>query len=502
MKHISLLAFTLIGILSFLGCTSAGSLQKGKSASLDYDSMMRMDFAKIEALAQKGNPVAQYVMAEFYLWGTGDPQPDKEIGISWLKKTVKTGVGVPLFPDNPFMDRMVGRSAMMSLVNSCENEQDFIKYNIAVDRLADSLSAQYKIFIDSAFDSDLKSRIEALNTVYQGADAYWIDSKGKEKILWIIKPNPKKAKELHKSILASVQKGVPEKDYELMRELSQFYSHGFPAVKEGGGSLAMPEIAKPDKGAGVKWEKKATQVATELAKSGDAKAIKYLFVHLLNANVESDPEAWLTKAMEKLADKGDVEAMDTLTSFLSFDKPADALVWHRIHGALTRLDPSWSEEFSSSVYKELSAEQIAVAAQKAKRWLEANPEITKHSDFLRIVSDADLETLDKDGNRIQKPRMAGSGKALEGITVLKGLEKPFTGKVRGSGGRPGWRIEVNFLKGKVHGRICLWDQKQVKRNEMIFKQGRPVSEKQWFQDGRLASEKRWDNKGNLIPSEK
>jgi len=497
MKHIPLLAFTLIAILQFLGCTSTGSLQKGKSASLDYDSMMRMDFAKIEALAKTGNPVAQYVMGDFYLNGTGDPQPDKEIGIRWLTEAVKTGAGVPLFPDSIFADRMVGRSVMWALLYSCESEQDFIKYKIDVDQLADSLRAQYNSFIDSASGGDLKSRIEVMDMTYHGVSVFLVDSKGKEKDLWIIKPNPKKAKDLHKSILASIQTGVPEKDYELMFELSQFHSRGFPEVKESEGSFAIQEIAKTDELNGGKWEKRAMQVATEQAKAGDAKAIYYLCAR----SGENGPEAWLMKALEKLADKGDVEAMDRLASFLSFDKPAEALVWHRIHGALTRLDPSWSEEFSSSVYKELSAEQIAVAAQKAKRWLEANPEITKHSDFLRIVSDADLETLDKDGNRIQKPRMAGSGKALEGITVLKGLEIPFTGKVRGSGGRPGWRIEVNFLKGKVHGRICLWDENQVKRNEMIFIQGRSVSEKQWFQDGRLASEKRWDEKGNLIPKE-
>jgi hypothetical protein len=318
--------------------------------------------------------------------------------------------------------------------------------------------------------------------------------------MWIIKPNPQKAKELHKSILASVQEGVPEKDYELMFELSLFYSRGFPEVKEGEGSFAIQEIAKTDELNGGKWEKRAMQVTTEQAKAGDAKAIYYLCAR----SGENGPEAWLMKALEKLADKGDVEAMYWLASFLSFDKPADALVWHRIHGALTRLDPSWSEEFSSSVYKELSAEQIAAAAQKADQWLEEHPEITKQSDFLRIVAASDLEALDKDGNIIPKSMMEASKIPLDANTVLKGSKRSFTGKARNSstGVPPGWRAEINVFNGKIHGAFRVWDENSVKRAEMIFKQGRPVVKKQWFQDGKLASEKRWDEKGNLIPSEK
>ena len=500
MKHNPLLAFVLIGILSFLGCTSTGTLRDGKNASLDYDSMMRMDFAKIEALAKTGNPVAQYVMAEFYLEGTGDPQPDKEIGISWLKKAAKTGAGVPLFPDNPFMDRMVGRSVMWWLLYSCESEQDFIKYKIDVDQLADSLRAQYNSFIDSASGGDLKSRIEVMDMTYHGVSVFLVDSKGKEKDLWIIKPNPKKAKDLHKSILASVQTGVPEKDYELMFELSQFYSRGFPEVKEGERSITMPEIAKPDERNGGKWEKTAMQVATEQAKAGNAKAMYYL----CNWIGENGPEAWLIKAFEKMAEKGDAEAMGRLVEFLSFDKPADALVWHRIHGALTRLDPSWSEELLNVIYKKLSTEKIAAAAQKAEHWLEMHPEITKQSDFLRIVAASDLESLDKDGNIIPKSMMEASKIPLDANTVLKGSKRSFTGKARNSstGVPSGWRAEINVFKGKIHGAFHVWDENSVKRAEMIFKQGRPVVEKQWFQDGKLASEKLWDDKGNLIPSEK
>jgi len=256
MKHTPLLAFALIGILSFLGCTSTGTLRDGKSTSLDYDSMMRIEFSKIETLANTGNPVAQYVMAEFYMDGRADPRPDKEIAISWLKKAAKTGARVLLFPEEPFIGRMVDHNAMWWLLSSCESEQDFIKYNIDTDQLADSLRAQHNIFIDSAFDGDLESKIEAMDMTYHGESDFLVDSKGKEKVLWIIKPNPQKAKELHKSILASVQKGVPEKDYELMFELSMFYSRGFPEAKESERSFAMPEIAKPDELNGGKWGKK------------------------------------------------------------------------------------------------------------------------------------------------------------------------------------------------------------------------------------------------------
>ena len=187
------------------------------------------------------------------------------------------------------------------------------------------------------------------------------------------------------------------------------------------------------------------QVITEQAKAGGAKAIYYLCAR----SGENGPEAWLMKALEKLAEKGDVEAMGRLASFLSFDKPADALIWRRIHSALTRIDPLLLEELLSDIYKELSAEQIAVAAQKAERWLEAHPQITKHSDFLRIVADADIETLDKDGNRIEQPRIFSDRDASNETSVLKGSKKPYTGMVR-KFGKAGALLDDQFLQLEVN----------------------------------------------------
>ena len=71
-NNVTLLVFLFIATLFGSGCAGTGTHQNVKTTTLDYDSMMRMDFAKIEALAQKGNPVAQYVMAEFYMDGMAD----------------------------------------------------------------------------------------------------------------------------------------------------------------------------------------------------------------------------------------------------------------------------------------------------------------------------------------------------------------------------------------------------------------------------------------------
>ena len=498
----TLIVALFAAVLFCVGCSGVGTHRNAEATTLNYDTMMRMDFARIEGLAKKGNSVAQYAMAEFYLNGHAAPRPDEKIAIEWLKKSAKTGVGVPLVSniyDNTFRDNMVGRLSMLTILGMCESQKDFIKHDVDADQILDSLRIQYKGFIDSASNGDLRSKMEAFHIVHQGEYFYLSDSKGEEKVLWVVKPDYEKAKELHKSILASIQEQVPDLDFELMNELGLFLSSGFP--KTTSGEYVMPEISKPDEATGSKWMKKAQQVATEQAKAGNPKATYFLFEAYVA--VAQEPEPWLIELLGRLANKGEVRAIENMILMSITDgNPADALYWHRILGALRRVDPFQGEEYGNEIYKRLNDKQISEIAFKAERWLQEHSDLAAQSNFLRIVANADLETLDKSGKKIQNPRMVSSGKPLEGITVLRGLKKPFTGKMRGSVGPSGWRGEIDFLEGKVHGKTCLWDNNEIKRNEMVFNQGQPILERQWLQSGKLASEKRWDDKGNLIPPKK